>query len=86
VIALRMLDLPEPCIVTVVDNGRVSRRRSNSWPVTRRLESPELECQQYVHSQGRAHVVFRDGWRVHGWPVHKPDWKREVLRSVVEEA
>ena len=24
------------------------------------------------------------GWTVHGWPVHQTDWKREILRSVVE--
>jgi len=30
VIAWRFLDLPEPCVVTVIDNEHVSRRRSNA--------------------------------------------------------
>jgi hypothetical protein len=85
VLAWRLLDLTEPCIITIIDNGHVSRRRSNSWRVTRRLELPELECQEYVHYYSRAHAVCRDGWTVRGWPVHRADWKREVLRSVVEE-
>lgn len=85
VVAWRLLDLPDPCTISIVDNEHVSRRRSNSWRVTRQLASPELECQKYVHSYSRAHVVCRDGWTVHGWPVHQADWKREILRSVTEE-
>ena len=86
VVAWRLLDLPEPSIITIVDNGRVSRRRSNSWSVTRRLASPELECQEYVSYHSRAHRVCRDGWTVWAWAVHQADWKREVLRSVVDES
>src|SRR5262245_22991512 len=42
VIALRLLDLPEPCIITIVDNDRVHRRRSNGWRVRRQLEPAEV--------------------------------------------
>jgi hypothetical protein len=84
-IALRLLDLPEPCIITIVDNGHVSRRRSNAWPVRRELAPVELECQRYVNSYSRPRRVAQAGWTVWGWPVHQPDWKREVLRSVVDE-
>jgi hypothetical protein len=83
VIALRLLDLPEPCVVTIVDNDHISRRRSNAWPVRRQLEPPEQECQQYVHYYSRPQTVQKDDWNVHGWPVHQADWKREILRSVV---
>src|SRR5262245_24154975 len=38
VIAWRFLDLPEPCIVTIIDNEHIHRRRSNAWPVRRHLE------------------------------------------------
>ena len=84
VIAWRLLDLPHPCIITVVDNGHVHRRRSNAWPVRKELQPPEAECQRYVNHYSRPRVVVQDGWTVQGWPVHQPDWKREVLRSVVE--
>jgi predicted transcriptional regulator len=86
VIAWRLLDLPHPCIITVVDNGHVHRRRSNAWPTRKELRPPEEECQRYVNHYSRPRVVVRDGWTVHGWPVHQPDWKREILRSVVEAA
>jgi Zn-dependent peptidase ImmA (M78 family) len=84
VIAWRMLDLPEPCIITVVDNDHISRRRSTAWRVRRQLEPPEQECQRYVHYYSRPRVVREVGWTVQGWPVHQADWKREILRSVVE--
>src|SRR5262245_27168872 len=84
VLAGRLLDLPGPCIITGVDNGRVHRRRSNAWRTRKRLEPAEVQCQRYVNQFGRPKVVRQDGWTVQGWPVHQPDWKREILRSVVE--
>ncbi len=85
VIAWRLLDLPHPCVITVVDNGSVHRRRSNAWRVRRELESVERECQHHVNHFGRPRVMSENGWTVQGWPVHQPDWKREVLRSVVDD-
>ena len=83
--ARRLLDLPEPCVITIVDNEHVSRRRSNAWPVTRQLAAAEKACLDYVHHYSRARRVREDGWTVQGWPVHEPDWRREILRSVFEE-
>jgi Zn-dependent peptidase ImmA (M78 family) len=85
VLAWRLLDLPEPCIITILDNGQLHRRRSNSPRVKRRLEPAEVECQRYVHEHSRPHVVRQGAWTVQGWPVHQADWKREILRSVVDE-
>jgi predicted transcriptional regulator len=84
VLAWRFLDLAEPCIVTVLDNGTISRRRSNAWPITRKLAPAELKCQKYVHENSRPRRIQENGWTVQGWPVHQSDWKREILRSVVE--
>jgi Zn-dependent peptidase ImmA (M78 family) len=85
VIAWRFLDLPESCIVTILDNDHITRRRSNAWRVrTRELSPAERECQRYVHTRGESHTVRSEGWTVQGWPVHQADWKREILRSVVE--
>ena len=85
VIAWRFLDLPDPCIVTIVDNEHISRRRSNAWPTRRRLEPAEEKCQRYVHYYSRPKMIQENGWTVHGWPVHQLDWKREILRSVLED-
>lgn len=85
VIAMRFLDLSDPCIVTIVDNDKISRRKSNAWPTKRELVSVEAKCQRYVHEKGKPKMLQADGWTVQGWPVHTGDWKREVLHSVVEE-
>lgn len=84
VIAWRFLDLPAPCIVTIIDNEHIHRRKSNAWPTRRELSPAEQECQKYVNYYSRPRVVRKEGWTVQGWPVHQPDWKREILRSVVE--
>jgi hypothetical protein len=84
VLAWRFLDLPEPCIVTILDNDAVTRRRSNSWPIKRKLEPAEEKCRSYVHQHGRPRRVQENGWTVQGWPVHQTDWKRDILRSVVD--
>lgn len=84
-IAWRLLDLSEPCIITVFENGRVSRRRSNAWSVTRELSPPERECQQQVQRYSRPCRVCEDGVDARGWPLHTVDWKREVLRTVMGE-
>ena len=84
VLAMRMLDLPEPAIITVVDNDHIARRRSNAWRVRKELEPVERQCQRYVNHHSRPKVLREGGWTVQGWPVHQADWKREILRSVVE--
>jgi hypothetical protein len=84
VLAWRMLDLPEPCVISVIDNDHVHRRRSNGFRVNRQLAPAERKCQRYVNHYSRPHIVREGGWTVQGWPVHQPDWKREILRSVVE--
>jgi Zn-dependent peptidase ImmA (M78 family) len=84
VVAWRLLDLPAPCIITIVDNDHIYRRRSNAWQVKRELAPAEKACQQYVNKFSRPRVIQENGWTVQGWPVHQADWKREVLRSVVE--
>jgi hypothetical protein len=45
----------------------------------------EQECQRYVNYYSRPKVIRKNGWTVQGWPVHQVDWKREILRSQVEE-
>jgi predicted transcriptional regulator len=86
VLAWRLLDLSEPCIMTIIDNGKVYRRKSNAMRITRELAPAERRCQRDVNQSSRPQVVRADGWTVQGWPVHQAEWKREILRSVVEES
>ena len=82
VLAWRFLDLPESCIITIIDNERIHRRRSNAWPTKRELLPAEEQCWKYVTHYGRPKVVRDAEWTVQGWAVHQLDWKREILRSV----
>jgi Zn-dependent peptidase ImmA (M78 family) len=86
VLALRLLDLPDPCIITIIDNDHIHKRRSNAHRVRKELEPAEEKCRSYVNKHSRPRVVRAGGWTVHGWPVHQSDWKREILRSVMDDA
>lgn len=82
VLAWRLLDLPAPCVVTIIDNEHIHRRRSNAWRIRRELFPIEQKCWQHVTQSGKSKVIHDDEWTVTGWPVHQLDWKREILRSV----
>ena len=82
VLAWRFLDLASPCVVTIIDNERIHRRRSNAWPTKRELLPIEERCWRFVTEHGKAKEMRDDDWTVTCWPVHQLDWKREILRSV----
>jgi len=83
-IARRMLELPEPAIFTVFDQGEVSWRRSNVPGPVPPLSRPEMTCWRVVHRRNRPEEV-RDGMRtIRAWPVHEEAWKREIVRTEVE--
>jgi hypothetical protein len=84
-IAWRLLDLDEPCLITLVENGSVVRRRGNVARAGKGLSPPERRCLQQVQRSGRPCDLSEDGWRVQGWPIDPGGGKREVLRSVLEE-
>src|SRR5438445_127592 len=42
--------------------------------------SAEVECWRQVHQRGRACRIDDTDRIVRGWPVHEPDWKREITR------
>jgi hypothetical protein len=84
-LAWRLLDLPQPCVITLVDDGHVRKRRSNAGRVRAGLEDAERDCQRFVHNTGRPRVVRSGGWSVQGWPLPPPEAKRLILRSVRED-
>ena len=84
-VAWRMLDLAEPVAITVVDDDRVTRRRSNSFRVSKALSDPEERCRQLMNRYGRPHALREGGWAVQGWPIHGDDRKREILRSQYQD-
>ncbi len=86
VLARRMLDLPYPTIITVIDNGEVSKRWTNGPKIkATEMEAVEKRCWEYVNQNSLPYVVTEGNWTVQGWPIHQSDWKREILRTVVDE-
>src|SRR6516162_9326048 len=57
VIAKRLLDLPEPCIITIVDNDHIHFRRGAGVRAPKELAPPEKECQEYVNHYSRPRLV-----------------------------
>lgn len=79
-IALRFLDLPEPCVVTILEEDRILKRRSNGPRVRKQLETVEKECQQRVIEKSESCSISRNVWTVQGWLFGS----QVILRSVVE--
>ena len=85
VLALRLLDLDEPCVVAVVDDGSVSTRRGNRAPAGKQLTPAERRCLARVGESGEPQTVRLDEWTTRGWPVPTGPFNRIILRSVPDE-
>jgi len=77
-IVLRLLDRDAPGVVTIIDNGRTTCRKSNAGAPPPLLPE-ERNAANEAHCTGR--VGRRDGeaYRIRAWPVHEPHWKREIV-------
>jgi Zn-dependent peptidase ImmA (M78 family) len=84
-IARRMLDFESWVTITVYDNGQQTFRRSNRFRVKPEMTSTERDCQREVADQGLPILAEVPGMRVWGWPIHEPEWRREILRAEREE-
>ena len=86
-IARRMLDMPPPVVVTLFDQGEVTWRRGNLGSHAGGMLTIEYdtwrEC--HIHAAPSCSEASTELHRVatRCWPVHEPDWKREVLRTEV---
>ncbi len=84
-LALRWLDLDEPCVISIVDDGIVSMRRGNCGPVGKKLEPTEQTCHDHVAELELPHRVRAEGWTVWGWPVPRRAFRRIILRAVPDD-
>jgi predicted transcriptional regulator len=84
-IALRMLDLDEPCVIAVVDDGVVATRRGNRVAVNRKLSAAEEQCLGEILARDLPSKVRTEGWTAHGWPIPDRPFRRVVLRSVPDD-
>ncbi|HEX3997367.1 MAG TPA: ImmA/IrrE family metallo-endopeptidase [Pirellulales bacterium] len=80
-IARRMLDFSAPVVISIIDQGRLEFRRSNVPGRVPPLCPLERNCWQCVHTQKIPIGPLDSGaTSVRGWPIHEPDWRREILR------
>jgi predicted transcriptional regulator len=84
-VALRLLDLDEPCVISIVDDGIVATRRGNRSPAGKKLEPPEQVCHDRVAELELPHRVRAGGWTVQGWPVPGRAFRRIILRAVPDD-
>jgi hypothetical protein len=84
-VALRLLDLDEPCVISIVDDGVVSLRRGNRRQEAKRLEPAEQQCLDRVAELELPHRLRGGGWTVQGWPVPGRAVRRIILRAVQDE-
>lgn len=77
-IAMRLLDKHCPRVISIWDQGQLTRRRSNIPGKTLPLAQLELSSWQIAHESNQA--VDQQGLvgRVRCWPLHESEWKREI--------
>lgn len=80
-IARRMLDFEWPIIITVFDHGRRTWRKGNLDRRPPALLPLEMAARHAAHERGEPVVEETALCRVQAWPVHEPQWKREILRT-----
>jgi hypothetical protein len=80
-IARRMLDMPPPVVVTVFDHGRIHWRRGNQPFPPAQLRPCERHLMQLAHESQAFQQRQADDLFVRAWPIHEPEWKREIMRT-----
>ena len=89
-VARRMLEMAPGVIITLADQGRTVWRKSNRHFRTPPMTPAELDIWKRAHEAGEAaqadHAELDEGIEdVRVWPVHEPDWKREIMRTALAD-
>ncbi len=84
-IAMRLLQLEDPCVIAIVDDGSVALRRSNAMQATKKLTPAEELCVEKVIAAEEPQTVRKEGWTSRGWPVSTGPFNRILLRSVPDD-
>jgi hypothetical protein len=84
-IAMKLLEQDEICVIAVVDDGTVAMRRSNGVQCTKKLTPAEELCVEKVTESEEPASVRRDGWSARGWPIPNGPYRRIIVRSLPED-
>jgi predicted transcriptional regulator len=81
----RLLDLDQPCVVSVVDDGIVAVRRGNQTQPGKKLVAAEQQCMEETMRLELPRRVRLDGWTVQGWFVPNRPFRRVLLHAVPDD-
>lgn len=84
VIAFQLLRLARPLIVTIFDQGRPVRRRSNLPIRPPRISPLEQEAFERANKSGRPASRRHDIVSSTAWPIHETGWKREIILTTLD--
>jgi hypothetical protein len=84
-IARRMLECSPPVVISIFDHSRISFRRGNLPGRTPPPLADEMQCWRGVHNRSEPLRNRADGILIQGWPIHEEGWKREILRTEIDE-
>lgn len=80
-IARRLLDLSDPLVVAVFDHGKLQWRRSNLPGRLPAWSAEEQAVWRRCHETGQPQERQNERWEVRAWPVHEPNWRREIVQA-----
>ena len=88
-IARRMLEMSPPVIISLFDQGQLQWRKSNALQRPPSLIPAERDAWQAAYETNHAARVDRADLPecihdIRCWPVHEPDWRREIIRTELE--
>lgn len=84
-VAARLLDLDDPCVISIIDDGVVASRRGNRSQEGRKLSPAEQECFERVTELELPHRARVGEWTAWGWPVPNRPFRRIILRAVRDD-
>lgn len=89
-IARRLLSMTPAIIISLFDQGKLVWRKSNVLRAPPPLVAAENSTWQVTWRDGQAAQYecgeLPEGLRdIRCWPIHEPGWKREILRTALED-
>jgi predicted transcriptional regulator len=81
----RLLDLDQPCVVSVIDDGIVAVRRGNQTQPGKKLVPAEQRCMEETMRLELPRRVRLDGWTVQGWFVPNRPFRRVLLHAFPDD-
>jgi len=85
-----MLEMSPPVMLTLFDQGKIVWRKSNLLRRPPLLTPPEAHTWRVAQVDSQPAEYSESDLpegitNVRCWPIHEPGWRREILRTALEE-